>query len=92
MTKRYFRAMLLATTVFTAVGMSRVASAVDAEPQARVYERHERARGCDNEYLFAATYGVTDMAVPPALKVPLVPVTLVMDLVLLPFEAVAGCF
>jgi hypothetical protein len=58
----------------------------------QAHERHERDRGYNAEYIFAATYGLTDMHVPAALKVPLVPVTLIMDVVLLPFEVVAGCF
>jgi uncharacterized protein YceK len=58
----------------------------------QAHERHEKDRGYNAEYIFAATYGLTDMDVPAALKVPLVPVTLVMDLALLPFEVVAGCF
>ena len=55
-------------------------------------DREEYQRGYDAEYIFAATYGLTEMNVPPVLKVPLVPVTLVMDVALLPFEVVAGCF
>jgi hypothetical protein len=65
---------------------------VRAEQIERAYERREKARGYNDEYLFAATYGLTGMHVPAALKVPLVPVTLVMDVALLPFEVVAGCF
>ena len=55
------------------------------------YEDRRRS-GYNSEYLFAATRGVTDMDVSPALKVPLIPLTLVLDLVALPFEAVAGLF
>ncbi len=58
----------------------------------QAHAQHERNRGYNTEYLFAATYGLTDLRVPPALKVPLVPITLVMDVALLPFEIVAGCF
>lgn len=65
---------------------------VRAEPTERTYERRERDRAYNAEYIFAATYGLTNMEVPAALKVPLVPVTLVMDVALLPFEVVAGCF
>jgi hypothetical protein len=56
--------------------------------------RHEERResGYNSEYLFAATRGVTDMDVSPVLKVPLIPLTLVLDLVALPFEAIAGLF
>lgn len=55
------------------------------------YEDRRRS-GYNSEYLFAATRAVTDMDVSPALKVPLIPLTLVLDLVALPFEAVAGLF
>ena len=65
---------------------------VRAEPVERHYDRRERDREYNGEYIFAATYGLTNMDVPAALKVHLVPVTLVMDLALLPFEVVAGCF
>ena len=65
---------------------------VRAEPVERHYDRRERDREYNDEYIFAATYGLTNMDVPAALKVPLVPVTLLMDVVLLPFEVVAGCF
>ena len=51
-----------------------------------------RQNGYNSEYLFAATRAVTDMDVSPVLKVPLIPITLVLDLVALPFEAVAGLF
>jgi uncharacterized protein YceK len=65
---------------------------VRAEHLERVVEQGEQGRRYNAEYIFAATYGLTDMPVPAALKVPLVPVTLVMDVALLPFEVVAGCF
>jgi uncharacterized protein YceK len=56
------------------------------------YERDEPHDRYNVEYIFAATHRMTDMQVPAALKVPLVPVTLVMDVALVPFEVVAGCF
>jgi hypothetical protein len=56
----------------------------------RYEDRHRSSY--NSEYLFAATRAVTDMDVSPALKVPLIPLTLVLDLVALPFEAVAGLF
>jgi hypothetical protein len=68
-----------------------------AVPPARAdrYDDHyeERRHGSYNdEYLFAATRGVTGMEVPTVLKVPLVPIALVLDVVALPFEAIAGLF
>ena len=64
----------------------RSARAEDAE---RVYQRDSRY---NSEYVFATTRGLTGLDAPAAFKVTLVPVTLVMDVVLLPFEFVAGCF
>jgi hypothetical protein len=47
--------------------------------------------GFNDEYVFAATRGVNDMdGVHPALKVPLFPVTLVLDVAALPFAVIAG--
>ena len=48
--------------------------------------------GYNSEYIFATTRGLIGLDAPAAFKVTLVPVTLVMDVVLLPFEFVAGCF
>jgi hypothetical protein len=56
----------------------------------RGYE--ERHRGYNDEYIFAATRGVTDMDAPPYLKVPLIPLTVVLDVAILPFEVIAGLF
>ena len=83
-------ALLCSCMVLTELGP--LVCPVRAEPVERTYERHERDRGYNAQYIFAATYGLTNMDVPAALKVPLVPVTLVMDVALLPFEVVAGCF
>ena len=88
--------LLRSTTVAllcTAVLMTGVASA-DPAPAPQIERRYERRdeRGYNPEYIFAATYGLTEMRVPAPLKVPLVPVALVMDVALLPFEIVAGCF
>lgn len=59
----------------------------------RYDDRYDDHRGGYNsEYLFAATRGVTDMDTSPVVKVPLIPLTLVLDLVILPFEAIAGLF
>ena len=55
------------------------------------YEERRHA-SYNDEYLFAATRGVTEMEVPTVLKVPLVPIALVLDVVALPFEAIAGLF
>jgi hypothetical protein len=51
-----------------------------------------RRSGYNDEYIFAATRGVTDMDAPPYLKVPLIPLTVVLDVAILPFEVIAGLF
>lgn len=55
------------------------------------YEERRRS-GYNDEYIFAATRGVTGMDAPPYAKVPLIPLTIILDLVALPFEVVAGFF
>lgn len=90
--RRSVTIVLLCTVVVT-IEMTAV-HPVQAEQIERIERTHERRneRGYNPEYIFAATYGLTEMRVPAPLKVPLVPVTLVMDVALLPFEIVAGCF
>jgi uncharacterized protein YceK len=68
-------------------GMS--VNSAHAEDVERVYKTGGRY---NSEYIFATTRGLTGLDAPAAFKVTLVPVTLVMDVVLLPFEFVAGCF
>jgi hypothetical protein len=84
-------ALLCAAVVMTGVTSADPVRAEQIERIDRRYERRDE-RGYNPEYIFAATYGLTEMRVPAPLKVPLVPVTLVMDVALLPFEIVAGCF
>ena len=55
------------------------------------YEERRRS-GYNDEYIFAATRGVTGMDAPPYAKVPLIPLTIILDLVALPFEVMAGFF
>lgn len=52
---------------------------------------HTRGGGFDDQYVFAATRGVNDMeGVHPAWKMPLFPITLVLDIAALPFAVIAG--
>lgn len=44
----------------------------------------------NDEYVYATTRGVSDMDAHPALKLTLMPVTLVLDTALLPFAVIAG--
>ena len=46
----------------------------------------------NNAYLFAMTRGVADSTMVPAVKAPLFILTVPLDIVLLPFAAIAGCF
>lgn len=77
-----------------AVPLLALALAAPAFTSPALADRYDdrRQNGYNSEYLFAATRAVTDMDVSPVLKVPLIPITLVLDLVALPFEAVAGLF
>ncbi|MCC6764485.1 MAG: hypothetical protein IT293_07450 [Deltaproteobacteria bacterium] len=54
--------------------------------------RYEDRRGYNDEYIFVATKTALDLDVHPVAKVPLVPFTLILDLVALPFEVIAGVF
>ena len=57
----------------------------------RYYEqRHERRY--NDEYIFATTKMVNSMDVDPAFRVPLIPPAVVIDLVFLPAEVIAGWF
>jgi hypothetical protein len=71
-----------------------IATATPAAPAfADRYDRYDDHRGGYNsDYLFAATRSVTEMDTSPVVKVPLIPLTLVLDLAILPFEAIAGLF
>ena len=80
---------LLALTLVTAAPPS--AANADRYDDSDRYENRHRS-GYNDEYIFAATRGVTGMDAPPYLKVPLIPLTIILDLVALPFEAVAGLF
>ena len=57
----------------------------------RYYEqRHERRY--NDEYIFATTKMVSNMDVDAAIKVPLFPPAIVIDLAFLPAEVIAGWF
>ena len=44
----------------------------------------------NDKYVFAMTRGVNDMDMNPALKITLIPATIVMDTIFLPFAVIAG--
>jgi len=59
----------------------------------RYDDRYDHHRGGYNdEYIFVATRSLSEADVHPAAKVPLFPVTVVLDLVALPVEVIAGLF
>ena len=76
----------------------RGASAYDDDGYGRPVESHyetrrvERSRDYNDDYIFATTRMVNDMDVNPAFKVPLFPPAIVVDLVFLPAEVIAGLF
>lgn len=53
---------------------------------------HDRRGSYNDEYIFVATRTATELDVHPVAKVPLIPFTLILDLVALPFEIIAGFF
>ena len=59
------------------IGGSRVAAAATHE-------------GFNDEYVYATTKSVSDMDMNPALKVTLIPATIILDTLFLPFAVVAG--
>jgi len=72
-----------------------LATALSAGPALadRYDDRYEpRHGGYNSEYIFVATRTATELDVHPVAKVPLIPFTLILDLVALPFEVVAGLF
>jgi hypothetical protein len=85
--------VILAATVLLAGG-ARIASAYGGDydnPPPPHYQEHRRSNYND-EYIFATTKMVSEWDVEPALKVPLFPPAVVIDLVFLPAEMIAGCF
>ncbi len=51
-----------------------------------------RRGGYNDEYIFVATRTLSEADVHPVAKVPLFPVTVILDLVALPVEVIAGLF
>jgi uncharacterized protein YceK len=68
-------------------GTSRMASADEMGSEYSAAEPHS---GFDDQYIFAATKAVSNMDVNPAIKVTLIPVTVVLDTAFLPFAVIAG--
>ncbi len=56
------------------------------------FEKAQDTSGYNSEYLFALTRGLANSSINPAGKVPLFIFTLPLDVVFLPFAAIAGLF
>jgi hypothetical protein len=68
-----------------------------AEPTPELRPRYEpvpppEKSWYNSTYLFAATRGVADSTLVPAVKAPLFLLTVPLDVVCLPFAALVGCF
>ena len=87
-------ATLLGLLLIAAVVAPRIVRAYDDPYYGSQHERYEerRSRSYNDEYIFATTKMVTNMDVDPAFKVPLFPAAIVVDLVFLPAELIAGVF
>ena len=85
--RRFVVAALLAFALSTTVS----AGPAVADRYDDRYDDHRRG-SYNSEYIFVATKTVADMDVHPVAKVPLFPVSLILDLVALPVEMIAGFF
>ena len=85
--RRLVAAALLAFALWTALA----AGPALADRYDDRYDDH-RHGSYNSEYIFVATKTVADMDVHPVAKVPLFPVSLILDLVALPVEVIAGFF
>ena len=56
------------------------------------YASSRHRGGYNDQYIFAATRGVSDMDAPAVVRATLFPVTLLVDFVLLPGEIIGGFF
>jgi hypothetical protein len=81
----------VATAVLLVAAAPSRAQTYDDRYDAR-YERHERRSSYNDEYIFSTTKMVADWDLDPALKVPLFPPAVVIDVVFLPAEVIAGFF
>ncbi len=86
---RLIAAPLVALALISAASTSASADRYDDRRSDR-YE--DRRGGYNDEYIFVATKTAADLDVHPVAKVPLFPLTLILDLVALPFEIIAGFF
>ncbi|MCC6847456.1 MAG: hypothetical protein IT294_03060 [Deltaproteobacteria bacterium] len=89
------RSTLLHRCAAPLLALALLTAAPTAPAFADRYDRdryEDRRGGYNDEYIFIATKSALDLDVHPVAKVPLVPFTLILDLVALPFEVIAGVF
>jgi len=53
---------------------------------------HQSRNSYNDEYIFGLTRGVADSTMHPVVKILFFPITVPLDLALLPFEAIGGLF
>lgn len=90
--RRKHRRLALVVAFGTCVLLGQAGMPINAAGAEHPEQAYQSDKGYNSEYIFATTRGLIGLDAPPALKVTLVPVTLVMDVSLLPFEFLAGCF
>ncbi len=90
---RRIAAIFTLVSALVLVGGPRLASAYEGDYDQRGGRYEERRpRSYNDEYIFATTRMVSEWDVAPAIKVPLFPPAVVIDLVFLPAEMIAGFF
>ena len=86
-------AIMTVVSALVLVAGPRSARAYGGDYDGRGGQYQERQpRSYNDEYIFATTRMVGDWDVEPAIKVPLFPPAVVIDLVFLPAEMIAGFF
>jgi len=91
---RQLAAIVILTATVLLAGGARIAAAYGGDydnPNPPRYDER-RPRSYNDEYIFATTRMVSEWDVEPAIKVPLFPPAVVIDLVFLPAEMIAGFF
>jgi hypothetical protein len=89
--KRMAAIVTLAAALLLIAG-PRIARAYDDDYDARGRYQERRSRSYNDEYIFATTKMIGEWDVEPAIKVPLFPPAVIIDLVFLPAEMIAGFF
>jgi hypothetical protein len=88
---RHAAAIVALALALVTLGAPRLARAYDSGYRDDRYEQRHRG-DYNDEYIFATTRMVSELDVHPAFKVPLFPPAIVIDVVFLPAEVIAGLF